>query len=58
MYVLNPNNMYIYFKLLHIIYLFICLFISLVIYSLFVYLLPYVLDFVQMLYYLYFAVPW
>ena len=43
--------MYIYFKLLHVIYLFI---LSLI-YPLFVYLLPYVLDFVQLIYYMYFT---
>ena len=42
---LNQNNLYIYFELLHFIYLFIYLFILSLIYPLFVYLLPYVFRF-------------
>ena len=42
---------YIYFKLLHVIYLG----IHSRIYSLFIYLLPNVLDFVQIIYYMYFT---
>ena len=44
-YVSNPNNLYIYFKLMHVIH-------SFIIYSLFAYLLPYLLDFVQLIYYM------